>query len=278
MQLSGRVQVIPFLRWAGGKRWLSETIRGLLPPKYGSYVEPFLGSGAVYFAVQPARAVLSDINRELISAYLAVRDDWASVARRLRHHQRRHSNAYYYAVRAASPTDPRSAAARFIYLNRTSFNGLYRVNRAGQFNVPVGTRSSVILPTDDFEQVAGALQNACLRTSDFEAVIDGSKEGDVVYADPPYTVAHSNNGFVRYNDRLFAWSDQERLAAALTRARERGVTIIATNASHPSISELYKGFQLRLLSRSSLMAADNSCRGSTEELLITSWDTDGGRK
>jgi DNA adenine methylase len=120
-------------------------------------------------------------------------------------------------------------------LNRTCFNGIYRVNLRGAFNVPKGTKSAVVLPTDDFSEAQRLLRRAKLLDGDFEEVIDQAQSGDLVFADPPYTVRHNNNGFIKYNEKLFSWDDQERLARVLTRAAKRGVKVVATNADHREI-------------------------------------------
>ncbi|MDK2873196.1 MAG: adenine methylase [Desulfomicrobiaceae bacterium] len=180
-----------------------------------------------------------------------------------------HSDSYYYTVRSFRPESLAEKAARFIYLNRTCFNGIYRVNRNGQFNVPRGTRNSVIFKTDDFEGVSKLLKNAELKACDFEEVIDGASAGDLVFADPPYTIRHNNNAFIKYNEDLFSWDDQIRLASCLKRAAQRGALIIATNAYHQSVVELYRNyFQLQPIYRKSMISADKKFRGKYEELLI----------
>lgn len=193
----------PMLKWAGGKRWLAQHYPEVFPKRFERYVEPFAGSAAIFFHLRPASAVIADTNRELIESYAAVRDDWAKVVRILRRHQKLHSRDHYYRTRSASPRDPYARAARFLYLNRTCFNGLYRVNRAGSFNVPIGTKDSVLLSTDDFQGWAELLLSTNLYVSDFEAIIDSTTKGDFLFADPPYTVTHNLNGFVKYNEVLF---------------------------------------------------------------------------
>lgn len=159
-----------------------------------------------------------------------------------------------------------------IYLNRTCFNGIYRVNANGDFNVPKGSKDSVLLDTDDFEAVSMALQHASIYLCDFETLIDNAQEGDFVFADPPYTVRHNRNGFVKYNEVLFSWEDQIRLSRALLRAKKRGATIIATNANHASVRELYetRHFVLETVSRFSSISASPESRRQFEELVIIS--------
>lgn len=268
--LKNKRNCVPFLKWAGGKRWLVNHCLHLVPAEIKTYIEPFLGSGAMYFALQPARAILADVNHELIQTYLAIKGDWKSVAKAIRKHHVRHSRDYYYRVRSSSPTELSERAARLVYLNRTCWNGLYRVNRQGQFNVPVGTKTQVCLATDDFEQVHRLLSGASLVRADFERVIKMAKSGDFLFVDPPYTTLHSENGFVKYNEKLFSWSDQVRLHDCLMQAQKRGAFFIATNADHHSIRQLYcEGFRVRSVRRASLIAADSDHRQSVRELLIT---------
>ena len=269
MNSAGVKKCNPFLKWAGGKRWLIENYADIFPTFSGKYIEPFLGAGAVFFHLCPDHAFLSDTNYELIETYRAIRDNWRLVLKHLKRHKHNHSDSYYYKVRSSSPRTPATMAARFIYLNRTCFNGIYRVNREGKFNVPRGTRNTVIFKTDDFELLSEILQNVEIKVCDFEEAIDRAVEGDLVFADPPYTVRHNNNAFVKYNEKLFSWNDQVRLANCLRKAANRGVKIIATNAYHPSVIELYKGvFELRPIYRKSQISADRKYRGKFEELLI----------
>lgn len=259
----------PFLKWAGGKRWLSSRIVELATPLAGKYIEPFLGSGAVFFALKPHQALLSDINFELINAYKAINSDPERVFSLLQEHQSHHSKDYYYRMRSYKPRCDFRMAARFIYLNRTCWNGLYRVNRSGEFNVPIGTKSSVLMSTDDWSSLSNLLNSAKLVCGDFEDSIEIAGEGDLVFADPPYTVKHNLNGFIKYNDALFSWNDQVRLRDALLRAKSRGVRVIVTNAHHASVRELYQEhFRLETISRASVLAGSPAHRGRYDELLI----------
>lgn len=260
----------PFLKWAGGKRWLASRVIELATPIRGRYIEPFLGGAAIFFALRPSRAILSDVNAELVNAYSAVKADHERVFSLLRTHQFRHSTQYYYQMRDYKPRCEYRQAARFIYLNRTCWNGLYRVNRQGRFNVPIGTKTAVLMPTDDWTKVSQLLASAEINCSDFEASISAADEGDLVFADPPYTVKHNFNGFIKYNDSLFSWNDQIRLRDALLAAKRRGAKIILTNANHESIRELYKkDFDLESVARASVLAGSAAHRGRYEELLIT---------
>lgn len=258
----------PFLKWAGGKRWLTAYI-DLFPKSFNRYYEPFLGSGAVFFSLRPKKATLADINHELIDCYAAVRDEWQKVYDLLKQHHKKHSKEYYYHIRKTKLTASSEKAARFIYLNRTCWNALYRVNLKGEFNVPIGTKTNVVLDTDDFESVSCLLEGTVLTTHDFEETTDQANAGDFIFADPPYTVKHNFNGFVKYNETMFRWEDQMRLSECLIRAGKRGCFIFLTNANHPSIVNLYENnFDLTPLKRSNTIAASSSNRGQYEELII----------
>ena len=265
--------LLPFLKWPGGKRWFVCNWSHILPASFGTYIEPFLGAGSVYFHLRPPKALLGDINAELVNTYRVVRDNWRSLERSLRHHQRRHlenADSHYYTVRGRVPSESYRQASRLIYLNRACFNGIYRVNSQGVFNVPRGTKTKIVAETDDFKTIADVLRGAELVAGDFESLVDRAKGGDLVFCDPPYTVRHNYNGFRKYNEVLFSWNDQERLAAALRRAADRGVKIICTNANHYSVRDLYRSSQFELLavSRYSRISAENSSRRYFEELIV----------
>lgn len=258
----------PFLKWAGGKRWLVQ--QGLpVPTVYQRLVEPFAGGAAVFFALQPKRAVLADVNPELINLYEVVRDQPGKLRKVLEWYQANHSHDQYYKTRSRQFTSPLLRAARVLYLNRTCWNGLYRVNRKGKFNVPIGTKSAVIMLNDDFVGAASLLQRADLRCQDFEVTISQVGEGDFLFVDPPYTVRHNLNGFLKYNEDIFNWEDQVRLANCLNEARLRGAAILVTNADHPSIHDLYvSSFGYLPAGRQSVLSGPAHGRGRTTEALF----------
>ncbi|MHB8793256.1 MAG: DNA adenine methylase [Thermoleophilia bacterium] len=261
----------PFLKWAGGKRWFVANHQDLLPKKYNNYFEPFLGSGSVFFFLNPDKAFLGDTNSALIETYDAIKTNWKLVFRYLKEHHENHSCEYYYQLRSLKLKSISTRAAQFIYLNRTCWNGLYRVNKNGLFNVPIGTKTSVVFDNDCFEKISEILQKTKLYKDDFEKLINKSKKDDLIFADPPYTVRHNNNAFIKYNEKLFSWADQERLFYALTRAKKRGVKILGTNACHQSLISLYKDdFDIRVVSRNSLISSNPKTRTKYEELVITS--------
>lgn len=263
----------PFLKWPGGKRWLVHQCGSLFPLQYQRYVEPFLGGGAVFFHLSPLRAILSDTNSDLVNAYECLKRHARAIDACLVDLHRKHSKALYYRIRAMRPTDAIEQAVRFLYLNRTCFNGIYRVNLRGDFNVPIGTKDLVAYPRDYLQGVATCLRHASIRVADFEETIDQATAGDFVFVDPPYTVMHNNNNFVKYNANLFSWADQLRLASAIKGAARRGAAIMISNADHRSVRELYSGFgNHHRVNRPSVLAADTLHRRRTTELLITNYD------
>ena len=257
----------PFLKWPGGKRRLVPAILPLIPKSYRRYYEPFLGGGAVFFALRPRRAWLSDTDADLINCYQQVRDNPECVIQRLL--TLKNSESDYYSIRAQRPRALDIRAARLIYLATLSFNGIFRRNRRGDFNVPYGHKTH--LDPCDQERVLAAsrsLRRARLVCSDFENAVNSAGRGDVVYCDPPYTVAHGANGFLKYNARIFSWDDQVRLAALARRLADRGCRVLVSNANHPSLINLYKGFNRLVLSRPSTIAANIAHRQETTECLF----------
>lgn len=265
------VEITPFLKWAGGKRWLVNNYSDLFHKDYNRYIEPFIGSGAVFFHLRPKKAIIADLNKDLINTYLVIKNDWQKLFKYLKVHQKKHSNEYYYEMRSLHYSDKIKEAAKFIYLNRTCWNGLYRVNLEGEFNVPIGTKENVILGTDNFELISNQLRKVKILNYDFQRIVDMSDKDDFLFVDPPYTVQHNNNGFLKYNEKLFHWDDQVRLRDSLMKAKKRGVKIVLTNADHPSILNLYESdFDIIRVNRISKIAAKAEFRNSCNELIIRS--------
>ncbi len=275
-------EVKPFLKWAGGKQWLAPNASAVAPANFRTYFEPFLGGGAMFFALRPTRAVLADNNIELMSMYRAVAWRTKAVVAALRRLD--YSESTFYRLRPAALTRWTARAARFIYLNRTAWNGLFRVNRQGDFNVPFGRFDSPPLASiaKRVEASAPLLRKARLLACDFEEAVDGARRGDFVYVDPPYVSAHKHNGFLRYNARVFSWADQVRLRNAVRDLDRRGVSLLISNADHPTIAKLYRGFKVMSIARNSMVAGRRGYRGSVTELLISNYQlhpparSDGG--
>jgi DNA adenine methylase len=259
----------PLLKWPGGKRRLVDSILPFIPTSFNRYFEPFLGGAALFFALRPTTAHLSDKNTELIQTYMDIRDRPDEVISALR--RLKNSEKDYYNIRSSKPTTDPARAARMIYLITLSFNGIYRVNLRGNFNVPYGHKTHVV-PCDEerLRSASTLLKNATLHDTDFEKAVSSATSGDLVYLDPPYTVAHSNNGFVKYNAKIFSWEDQIRLAKVAKRLVGSGCTVLVSNADHLSIRNLYADFEIATLERNSVIAASSSFRSKITECLFHS--------
>lgn len=265
----------PLLKWPGGKRALLPNLVPFIPRTYGCYYEPFLGGAALFFHLRPSRATLSDLNGELIECYTEVRDHPEAVLAHLR--DWKNNKTEYGRVRRTKYRSSTKRAAQFLYLTTLSFNGIYRVNQDGKFNVPYGHKRHIsVTAALSLEDAAHALKNATLKAGDFETTLAPAQSGDLIYLDPPYTVAHGNNGFVKYNARIFSWKDQARLADVARELVKRGCHVVISNASHSSIHSLYSDFSRTVVSRQSRVAASASARRLVDELIMTGCT--GGRK
>lgn len=267
----------PFLKWAGSKRWLLPHLVPLLPRVFGTYREPFLGSAALFFLLKPERAVLGDTCAELIDTFAAVRDNHAAVLRYV--HQLKVDSKVFYRIRKSRSTAPFRRAAEFIYLNKTCWNGLYRVNSSGTFNVPFGNPKAPTIVDDENLKACGELlarRDIQLQTGDFGTIVSGTKKDDLIYLDPPYVTGHSNNGFIDYNETLFAWEDQQRLATAAAELDRLGAHVFVTNADHPAVLDLYPGFERVLVERRSTLASAVSARRPVREVILHNMRS-GGR-
>ncbi|MHB8621066.1 MAG: DNA adenine methylase [Chloroflexota bacterium] len=275
-----RLAVSPFVKWAGGKSRLLSQLQPFFPARstYGRYFEPVLGGGAVYFHLQPGRAILSDLNGELINAYRVIRDSLPELVLSLRRHE--HSAEYYYRIRAlpAGGLSRVEMASRFIYLNKTCYNGLYRVNSKGRFNVPRGryTTPPRVFDERNLSNVARLLSRAEPREGSFEEVLAGAEAGDFAYLDPPYQPLSATAYFTAYTTTSFRAADQERLAQLLHELDRRGVRFLLNNHDTPALRELYRGFTLNeaIASRAINSRADR--RGGVAELIVTNYDADSG--
>jgi DNA adenine methylase len=244
----------PLLKWAGGKRSIMGEIAARIGAIDGTYFEPFLGGGALFFGLRPELAVLGDLNGELINCYKQIKRTPVELARRLAGME--NSVDAYYQERARRPRSELGRAARLIYLTTLSFNGIYRQNLNGKYNVPYGFKTHLMMPDElVLKQYSKAFSNCRFRTGDFAKTCRDAADGDVVYFDPPYTVAHGNNGFVKYNDKIFSWADQVRLAEFASKLVNRGCKVVVSNADHDSIRELYPSFCEIKIERPSVIAA-----------------------
>lgn len=261
----------PFIRWAGGKTWLIPHVKSIITNlEYRNYYEPFIGSGAIFFSLQQNKnTYLSDINPELIDSYMSIRDNPNQVIAALK--QYTNTESEYYRIRALEPDNMIEKAARFIYLNQTSFNGLYRVNRKGKYNVPYGHRQNLNYNYDRLRLASQKLQKVRIHCEDFSKKKYRIKEGDLVFLDPPYTVSHNNNGFIEYNQNLFSLEDQMRLSKYIDYIKSKGAYYILTNAAHNSIKEIFtkEGDSLTPIDRHSLIGGKKAKRSLISEYIFT---------
>jgi DNA adenine methylase len=260
----------PFLRWAGSKQKLLPRLSEALPKSFGCYFEPFLGAGALFFHLQPEKAVLSDVSGELIGTWAVVRDNVDAVVKYLQ--PLKPDKLLYYKIRENRSNNKVTRASEFIYLNKTCWNGLYRVNAQGKFNVPYGApRSDYIFDEMNLRGCAKLLsqEGIQIKNCDFSIAVESAEQGDLVYFDPPYVTKHNNNGFRDWNENLFSWADQERLAKEAIRLKRKGVRVIVSNADHHDIIKLYKGFKIVRFTRTSTLSSDPSFRGSVGEVILT---------
>ena len=239
----------PLLKWAGGKSQLLPQIRAKVPTEFGKYIEPFLGGGAVYFDLAPPAAVISDANEELVSLYRTVASDPIGVAAALQ--KMPLGEDAYYEIRGQDITtlDAVTAAARTIYLNKTCFNGLFRVNRHGRFNVPYGKRKKVSFPSSEYLcKVAELLKGAVLLHGDYQKILmDYAQPGDFIFLDPPYVPVAKYSDFKRYTATQFGEDDHRNLAREFRRLADMGAYVVLTNSNHPMVHDLYEGFDVQVI-------------------------------
>jgi DNA adenine methylase len=260
----------PFLKWAGGKTQLLPELHKHLPRPFRRYFEPFLGGGAVFFSMCPSRAVLADVNPDLVGTYRAIQDDCEGVIAALREHEA--SEEHYYAVRAqqASGMSLVEGAARTIFLNRTCYNGLYRVNKKGQFNVPFGRYDNPTLcDPDNLRAVSLALQRAEIVNSDVFTTVARAEKGDLVYFDPPYAPVSKTASFTSYAKDGFGEEAQERLADTFGQLAARGVSVVLSNSDTPLIRKLYKGFTIHTVHARRAINSRADRRGPVTEVIVT---------
>ena len=221
----------------------------------------------MFFALLPTKSVLGDANIELIECYIEIRNNPEEVMCEIE--KLLNTPEDYYRIRGDIPKTALGRAARLIYLTSLSFNGLYRQNQKGEFNVPYGGRTAKKLCNlEHLKKISEALFNSELLPYDFAETLSTANKGDLVYLDPPYTVAHGNNGFVKYNAKIFSWEDQVRLATLAHDLRQRDCHVVISNADHDSIRSLYKDFQVKTISRSSVIAASREKRGTVTECVF----------
>lgn len=267
---SATVGAVPYLKWAGRKRSMLRHLLRFVPSSYGTYHEPFVGGGALFFALQPEKAVLSDVNRRLVRSYAAVRDDVDAVVELLKTYP--HDKQFFLKMRGV-PIDDRSdveVAAWLIYLNRSCFNGLYRVNRDNVFNVPFGRYANpTICDAANLRACSDALAGVSILHEPFEAVLGRAAPGDFVYFVPPYLPISATSSFTGYSSDGFGLDDHRRLRDTARNLKRRGVHILLSNSAAPAIRELYAdGFDIEEVLAGRAINARGDGRGKIPELII----------
>jgi DNA adenine methylase len=261
----------PVLKWAGGKTQLLAAILECLPKRIDTYFEPFIGGGAVFFALAREHrfehAVIADKNADLVGVYLALQKDVDALIRKLQSFE--HSEKEYYRVRGARPRGLVARAARVIYLNKTGYNGLYRVNRSGEFNVPFGRyKNPKICDEENLHAAARALEGVTILEADFEEVCARAKKGDAVYLDPPYVPVSKTSSFTAYDRHPFGQAEQQRLLQVFADLHARDVTAVLSNSFTPETEKLYEGWRAQRVKMARAINSRGSARGPVHELLV----------
>jgi DNA adenine methylase len=276
-----REKAKPFLKWAGGKQQLLSQFDEFLPDRFERYIEPFVGGGAVFFHLWNVGCLqgpifLSDNNEELINTYTVIRDRVEALIELVGEHERQHNRDYYYRIRALDRQDivltDVERAARTIYLNRTCYNGLYRVNQKGQFNVPMGSyKNPTILYEETLRAAHEALREVSLAVSDFEAILDLAQPDDFVYFDPPYAPVSKTSSFTSYTAGSFGEDDQRRLANVYAVLSERGCWCMLSNSYTPLILDLYREYRVETVQAIRAINSDANGRGNINEVVVLNY-------
>ncbi|WP_373527222.1 DNA adenine methylase [Nostoc sp.] len=273
IQISKETSPRPFLKWAGGKSRLIQQYIPYFPESYKNYYEPFLGGGAIFFYLQPSAAILTDINAELINTYCCVRDHVEELISLLKEHKIRHDKDYYYSVRNNSDGTAIEKAARLIYLNKTCFNGLYRVNSQGKFNVPLGRYENPNICSEVLLRTASeALSTSKIKQTDFVDMLNyATSSDDFIYFDPPYYPVSETSYFTAYSSDRFVEDQQVQLKDIFEKLAERGVKVMLSNSDCEFIRNLYSSFNIHRISASRAINSNAKKRGKITELLVTSY-------
>lgn len=273
----------PILKWVGGKRQLLNEITPLIPKRITTYVEPFLGGGAVLFNLQPKKAIINDFNKDLINVYRVVRDSPQELLDILKKHDKNNCEDYYYEIRALDRFENYNKisnlekAARIIYLNKTCYNGLFRVNQAGQFNSPYGkyrnpniVNGPVILAMSNYFND----NNIKIMEGDYREALKNIRKGAFVYFDPPYMPISSSSSFTGYTENGFNKKDQEELKIECDKLNDRGINFMLSNSAHPYILELYKDYEINIVKARRSINSKGNKRGEINEVLVRNYGKD----
>lgn len=271
--------VSPFLKWVGGKRQLMSSIKDLMPNKYTTYYEPFIGGGAVLFDLQPKKAVINDFNKELINVYEVIKNSPEELINDLKEHK--NDSDYFYQIRALDRQNNYDElsnlkkASRIIFLNKTCFNGLYRVNNSGEFNSPFGHyKNPNIINEPTIKSVSHFLNNNDIKilNGDFEESLKNIKKGAFVYFDPPYDPVSKSSNFTGYVQGGFGEKEQERLRDLCIKLDSKGIKFLLSNSSTEFITNLYQDFNIEFVKANRAINSNASKRGEIEEVLVRNYE------
>jgi len=274
MEKRGNFAVV---KWAGGKRQLIYQFQKYFPKEVKRYFEPFVGGGAIAFHLiqtkKPKKVFLSDLNEELINVYEMVKDSLDELIILLKKYQKKHSKELYYNTRKEDPEvmSKLSRAARFIYLNKTCFNGLYRVNLKGQFNVPIGSyKNPKICPENELGEMSRLLKNVQLKSQSFEKILKSTKKGDFIYFDPPYYPLNKSS-FTKYAKGDFLEKEQKALFDLFKKLDKKGCKVMLSNSSAKFIKDLYKSYNIHFVEATRMINCHADKRGKVKEVVITNY-------
>ncbi|MDD7303746.1 MAG: DNA adenine methylase [Prevotellaceae bacterium] len=275
------IMLAPILKWVGGKRQLLTTINSLLPEKITTYVEPFVGGGALLFDLQPKRAIINDLNEDLINVYKVVKNNPEELLKLLEEHNEKNNEEYYYKIRALDRMDDYDSmsdvekASRIIYLNKTCFNGLFRVNQAGQFNSPYGRYKNpniinkpVILAMSKYFNK----NDIKILNGDYKEALKNLRKGAFIYFDPPYLPISSSSSFTGYTENGFNEQNQKDLKDECDRLNNRGINFLLSNSDHPLIRDLYKDYEIITVKARRSINSKGNKRGEINEVLVRNYD------
>lgn len=271
----------PVVKWVGGKRQLLNYITPLLPKNFSTYVEPFVGGGAVLFNIQPKKAIINDYNAELINVYNVIKNNPDELISLLQEHEKLNSQEYFYQIRSLDRSDTYYSmssidkAARIIYLNKTCFNGLFRVNQAGQFNSPYGKyKNPNIVNRPLVLAMSKYFNNNDIRimSGDYKEALKNLRRGAFVYFDPPYMPISSSSSFTGYTENGFGKQQQIELKEECDKLNRRGIKFLLSNSDHPLIRELYKDYEIIVVKAKRSINSKGNKRGEINEVLIRNYD------
>ena len=275
--MAKNVMITPILKWVGGKRQLLSEIMPLINKNCSTYVEPFIGGGAVFFDLQPKKAIINDYNEELINVYKVVRDSVDELIAVLEVHEQNNSEEYFYNVRALDRTEEFEKmsdiekAARILYLNKTCYNGLYRVNSAGQFNSPYGKyKNPKIVNSTTLKAMSNYLNKNKIeiRQGDYKEILKGLRKGAFVYLDPPYMPISSSSSFTGYTENGFGYKQQVELKEECDKLKKKGISFLQSNSDCPEIRDLYKDYKIITVQARRSINSNAQKRGEINEVLI----------